>query len=42
MAKGAITSISRKQKFNTKNSTSELAGTDDALTMMLWTKLFME
>ena len=32
-----------KQKLNTKSSTTaELVGADDATTMMLWTKLFME
>ena len=36
-------SMSRKQKLNTKSSTTaELVGADDATTMMLWTKLFME
>ena len=43
MAQGAIMSMSRKQKLNTKSSTTaELVGADDAATMMLWTKLFME
>ena len=40
---GAVQSISRKQKLNTKSSTeAELVGDDDGSTMMLWTKLFME
>jgi hypothetical protein len=40
---GAIQSISRKQKLNTRSSTeSELVGVDDASTAILWTKLFME
>ena len=40
---GAVQSISRKQRLNTKSSTeSELVGADDASTMTLWTKLFME
>jgi hypothetical protein len=40
---GAPQSISRKQKLNTKSSTeSELAGADDVLVMILWTKLFLE
>ncbi len=40
---GAVQSISRKQKLNTKSSTdSELVGVDDALVMILWTKLFLE
>ena len=43
MGKGAMMSMSRKQKLNTKSSTiSELVGADDATTIMLWTKLFME
>jgi hypothetical protein len=40
---GVIQSISRKQKLNTRSSTkAELVGADDAATMILWTKLFME
>ena len=40
---GAIQSISRKQKLNTRSSTeAELVGADDAATMILWTKFFME
>jgi hypothetical protein len=40
---GAIISQSRKQKLNTRSSTeAELVGADDASTMVLWTKLFME
>ena len=43
MGQGTIMSMSRKQKLNTKSSTTaELVGADDATTMMLWTKLFME
>ena len=43
MGNGAIQSISRKQKLNTRSSTeAELIGVDDAATMVLWTKLFME
>jgi hypothetical protein len=43
MGKGAIQSLSRKQKLNTKSSTeSELVGVDDASVMILWTKLFLE
>ena len=43
MGQGAIMSMPRKQKINTKSSTTaELVGADDATTMMLWTKLFME
>ena len=40
---GAVQSISRKQKLNTRSSTeSELVGTNDISTMILWTRLFME
>jgi len=40
---GAIQSMSRKQKLNTRSSTeAELVGADDAATMILWTKLFLE
>jgi hypothetical protein len=40
---GAMQSISRKQRLNTRSSTeAELVGADDAATMILWTKLFME
>lgn len=43
MGKGAIQSISRKQKLNTRSSTeSELVGVDDVCTMVLWIKLFLE
>jgi hypothetical protein len=41
--KGAVQSISRKQKLNTRSSTeSELVGVDNISVMILWTKLFME
>ena len=41
--RGAIMSLSRKQKLNTRSSTeAELVGADDAATMILWTKHFME
>ena len=40
---GAIQTQSRKQKLNTRSSTeAELVGGDDAITMILWTKHFME
>ena len=40
--KGAMLSISRKQKLNTKSSSdAELVGVDDISTMILWTKLFL-
>ena len=43
MGDGAIISLSRKQKLNTKSSTTaELVGADDASTLILWTKLFLE
>ena len=41
--RGAVQSLSRKQKLNTKSSTeSELVGADDGSVLILWTKLFME
>jgi hypothetical protein len=43
MGIGVIDSMSRKQKLNTRSSTeAELVGVDDAATMILWTKHFME
>jgi Reverse transcriptase (RNA-dependent DNA polymerase) len=40
---GAVVTLSRKQKLNTRSSTeAELVGADDAMTMVLWTKLFLE
>ena len=43
MGNGAIQSMSRKQKLNTRSSTeAELIGVDDAMTMVLWTKFFLE
>jgi hypothetical protein len=43
LGKGIITSISAKQKINTRSSTeSELVGTDDVVSKVLWTKLFIE
>ena len=43
MGQGTIMSMSRKQKLNTRSSTTaELVGADDATTMMLCTTLFME
>ena len=43
MGGGAVQSISRKQKLNTRSSTeAELVGADDAATMILWTRLFLE
>ena len=41
--KGAIYTMSRKQKLNTKSSTqAELVGADDILSSLLWTSYFME
>ena len=43
LGRGAIQSISRKQKLNTRSSTeAELVGADDASVQILWTKLFVE
>ena len=40
---GAVQSLSKNQKLNTRSSTeAELVGVDDAATMICWTKLFME
>mmetsp|Transcript_43635 Transcript_43635/g.63996 ORF Transcript_43635/g.63996 Transcript_43635/m.63996 type:complete len:193 (+) Transcript_43635:143-721(+) len=42
LGKGAIFSASRKQKLNTKSSTeAELAGVDDMLPQILWTRHFL-
>jgi hypothetical protein len=43
MGKGAITSISRKQKMNTRSSTeAELVAAADVVGSIVWTKLFLE
>jgi hypothetical protein len=43
MGTGAVYSVSKKQKLNTKSSTeAELVGIDDALPQALWTKYFLE
>jgi hypothetical protein len=43
LGKGAMQSIARKQKMNMRSSTEgELVAVDDAATMILWTKLFLE
>ena len=40
---GSPITMSRKQKLNTRSSTeAELVGADDAVNMILWTKLFLE
>jgi hypothetical protein len=41
--RGAIQSISRKQKLNTRSSTeAELVAADDVAIMILWTRFFLE
>jgi hypothetical protein len=41
--KGAPIAMSRKQKLNTRSSTeAELVGVDDAINMILWTRLFLQ
>jgi hypothetical protein len=43
LGKGAMQPIARKQKMNVRSSTEgELVAVDDAATMILWTKLFLE
>jgi hypothetical protein len=43
LGKGAVKSISKKQKVNTRSSTeAELVATDDIIAQALWTKLFLE
>jgi hypothetical protein len=43
LGSGTITSISTKQKINTRSSTkAELVGIDDVVSKVLWTKLFLE
>ena len=43
MGNGAMLVKSSKQKLNSRSSTeAELIGVNDAITMILWTKLFME
>ena len=43
MGKGSVLSSSRKQKLNTRSSTeAELVAVDDGMSIMLWTKLFLE
>ena len=43
MGKGAITSLSRKQKLNTRSSTeAELVAVDDCMAQVLWTKYFLQ
>ena len=41
--KGAITSVSTKQKMNTRSSTeAELVSGDDIISKVMWTKLFLQ
>jgi hypothetical protein len=43
LGKGAMQSIARKQKMNVRSSMEgKLVAVDDAATMILWTKLFLE
>jgi hypothetical protein len=43
LGKGVMQSIARKQKMNVRNSTEgKLVALDNAATMILWTKLFLE
>jgi hypothetical protein len=43
LGKGAMQSIAMKQKMNVQSSTEgKLVAVDDAATMILWTKLFLE
>ena len=43
MGEGAMQTLSRKQKLNSRSSTeAELIGVDDGATQVLWTKLFTE
>lgn len=43
LGQGAVQSILRKPKLNTRSSTeAKLVGADDMTIMTLWTKLFME
>ena len=43
MGQGCVYSMSRRQKLNTRSSTeAELVGVNDAMGIVLWTRLFLE
>jgi Reverse transcriptase (RNA-dependent DNA polymerase) len=43
LGKGGVYSMSTRQKINTKSSTeAELVGVDDAMSLIIWTKNFLE
>jgi len=43
LGKGAVNTMSSKQKLNTRSSTeAELVGADDTITQAMWTKQFLE
>eukprot|EP00957_Ditylum_brightwellii_P101519 7736398-Ditylum_brightwellii.AAC.1 len=43
LGKGSPYSISRKQKINTRSSTeAELVGMNDAMSLIIWTCLFIQ
>jgi hypothetical protein len=43
LGKGAVNTISAKQKLNTRSSTeAELLGADDIVTQAMWTRMFLE
>ena len=43
LGKGAVQTVSQKQKLNTKSSTeAELVGADDVVSHLMWTKHFLE
>jgi hypothetical protein len=43
LGSGSVFSKSTKQKLNTRSSTeAELVGVNDAMSMILWTRLFLE
>jgi hypothetical protein len=43
LGKGAVNTISAKQRLNTRSSIeAELVGADDIVTQAMWTRLFLE